>query len=1194
MPHVSVVIPAFNRAETIAETFDSLLAQSFEDWEAVVVDDGSEDTTAEIVRAYAARDHRFRLHRQANAGVSAARNTGIAEAKSPWLMFLDADDWLAPDALTRLSAAAAQDRHVALAVGGSVQMLSDGSQQPEETPPSEEELFLTFARTCAFSIHACIVSTARVRAVGGFDDTLVTCEDWDLWLRIARTLPRLARVQEKVAYYRIREGSASRAPRRLLLDGLRVIERAHRDEPRLANWVGQLHPLPTAAHAASARLYFLAYVAGLEIGAGGDPLELIALVPDPAAGSVYSDHLAETLFRSIALGRSQSLSAWTSFPEPVRSGVDRFVAAVAEVTGSEWLPATTKLEFEQLVAEYASDRSDHVRFGEAELFRVRIGSSPEHRPLAAGTGRVMLQLRTEAGLMEGTTLPACDRTLTAGVAADALLGERAWELLATLLETTAYPMLELKRNRNRQMIRVRRGSVLIGEIPAGLLAEDRPAAIHSVAGWIVFLQELWGRPEFSSEEFYAGSARSRADVAERIAAGDQDPVRVEIADELPAVAASGTSALVEVTLAGVPLFALRIPAVDGAVSRDRLRRAINQAGKFELCRVAIRETVLLGTWPAATPLRERLRAVAARRTQTAATQRAELDPDPRVAALLAETLPDDRSALLIGRRPGAAVGGAGSRLASFPAASAEVMATAARRAGQSVREIGDSSRPRLGLYLPWLFDPATDQIPLDPDASERVREFEDLFAARVDPWDYTSPYEERKYEDTLALLPASAATGLELGCAEGFFTPRLASRTAQLTVVDISATALERARSRCAEFTNIAYEQLDVFADPLPYTFDLIVCSEILYYLPDRAALRPVLRKIIGALRPGGTLITTHANVVVDEPGAPGFDWDVPLGAAAIEAALRADRRISLAEQRLTPYYRAQRYTRFGSRRRWLLPTRRSPPISHTDAGAAPTPDVQRTFLPDGGTVDTSERDQVTSRLPVLMYHRIDADDAPSYRRWTTTPEAFEAQLAWLREHHFQTASIQEWSAAASEDRPLTGRRIVITFDDGYTGFSEHALPRLESYGYSADLFVVSNHVGATNSWERGEIERFELMDWETLAALPERVVRIGSHTRHHPLLTTLGASEATDELAGSRYELEHRLGRRVTAIAYPFGASDPAIQHLAGAAGYEHAFTTHNWPAYARSLPLAIPRLEVFGGISSVEFARLVSPRDV
>ncbi len=76
MPAVSVVVPAFNRAETIAVTLDSLVAQSFTDWEAIVVDDGSTDSTAAVVERYAVSDARIRLLRQANAGVGAARNVG--------------------------------------------------------------------------------------------------------------------------------------------------------------------------------------------------------------------------------------------------------------------------------------------------------------------------------------------------------------------------------------------------------------------------------------------------------------------------------------------------------------------------------------------------------------------------------------------------------------------------------------------------------------------------------------------------------------------------------------------------------------------------------------------------------------------------------------------------------------------------------------------------------------------------------------------------------------------------------------------------------------------------------------------------------------------------------------------------------------------------------------------------------------
>lgn len=91
---VSVVIPAHNAAATIAETLQSLQSQSFTGWEAIVVDDGSRDTTSEIVSRFAQEDSRIRIVSQPNQGVSAARNTGIEHAGADWLLFLDADDWI--------------------------------------------------------------------------------------------------------------------------------------------------------------------------------------------------------------------------------------------------------------------------------------------------------------------------------------------------------------------------------------------------------------------------------------------------------------------------------------------------------------------------------------------------------------------------------------------------------------------------------------------------------------------------------------------------------------------------------------------------------------------------------------------------------------------------------------------------------------------------------------------------------------------------------------------------------------------------------------------------------------------------------------------------------------------------------------------------------------------------------------------
>lgn len=91
---ISVIIPVYNAAPYLRECLDSVLAQTHKDWEAICVDDGSSDGSAVILDEYAARDVRFRVIHQTNAGVSAARNRGLAAAKGDWVGFLDADDWL--------------------------------------------------------------------------------------------------------------------------------------------------------------------------------------------------------------------------------------------------------------------------------------------------------------------------------------------------------------------------------------------------------------------------------------------------------------------------------------------------------------------------------------------------------------------------------------------------------------------------------------------------------------------------------------------------------------------------------------------------------------------------------------------------------------------------------------------------------------------------------------------------------------------------------------------------------------------------------------------------------------------------------------------------------------------------------------------------------------------------------------------
>ena len=99
-PFFSIIIPVYNVALYLRECLDSVLAQTFKDWEAICVDDGSTDESGKILDEYGARDKRFRVVHQGNAGVSAARNRGLEEAKGEWVWFLDGDDLILPGALT--------------------------------------------------------------------------------------------------------------------------------------------------------------------------------------------------------------------------------------------------------------------------------------------------------------------------------------------------------------------------------------------------------------------------------------------------------------------------------------------------------------------------------------------------------------------------------------------------------------------------------------------------------------------------------------------------------------------------------------------------------------------------------------------------------------------------------------------------------------------------------------------------------------------------------------------------------------------------------------------------------------------------------------------------------------------------------------------------------------------------------------
>lgn len=216
MPRVSVVTPCFNAAEFIDATIASLQAQSLTDWEMVVVDDGSSDGSPQRVEACG--DARVRLLRQANAGPSAARNAGIAAARSEYIAFLDADDLALPQRLA--AQAAVLDADPALAVVASGFTWIDAAGAPLPSPHSWQYPFdLNALRDwlfdCPLVPSATMIRRAAWQAVGGFDPALRGGEDWHFWLRLVLAGQRMAWLKEVVTLYR-------RLPTGLAADGVRM------------------------------------------------------------------------------------------------------------------------------------------------------------------------------------------------------------------------------------------------------------------------------------------------------------------------------------------------------------------------------------------------------------------------------------------------------------------------------------------------------------------------------------------------------------------------------------------------------------------------------------------------------------------------------------------------------------------------------------------------------------------------------------------------------------------------------------------------------------------------------------------------------------------------------------------------------------------------------------------------------------
>ena len=186
-PQVSVIIPTYNRAWVIEEAIDSVLAQDYTEFELIVVDDGSTDHTSDVLDSYR---NVIKVFPQKNKGVSAARNRGIAEASGKFIAFLDSDDLWLPQKLTVQIEFFDQTPDALICQTDEIWIRNGLRVNPKKRHKKPSGMiFKPSLKLCLVSPSATMIHRGLFDRVGGFDETLPACEDYDLWLRISCRFP---------------------------------------------------------------------------------------------------------------------------------------------------------------------------------------------------------------------------------------------------------------------------------------------------------------------------------------------------------------------------------------------------------------------------------------------------------------------------------------------------------------------------------------------------------------------------------------------------------------------------------------------------------------------------------------------------------------------------------------------------------------------------------------------------------------------------------------------------------------------------------------------------------------------------------------------------------------------------------------------------------------------------------------------
>ena len=223
---VSIIMPAYNAGQTIQQAIQSVVDQTHQRRELIVIDDGSSDDTAAIVRGFG---EAVRYHRQQNAGPAVARNCGIRLSRFPWVAFLDADDvWLPEKLSTQLEAVGKSGARAVYTNCRNFGSIDRVAEFRSEQPMPSGDVFEDLLHDNFLTLSTLMIRRDALRAANGFLSEMTGAEDWDLWLRLAADGVEFEPVAEPLVLYRWQDNSFSKNNERMTRMRAITVEKALR------------------------------------------------------------------------------------------------------------------------------------------------------------------------------------------------------------------------------------------------------------------------------------------------------------------------------------------------------------------------------------------------------------------------------------------------------------------------------------------------------------------------------------------------------------------------------------------------------------------------------------------------------------------------------------------------------------------------------------------------------------------------------------------------------------------------------------------------------------------------------------------------------------------------------------------------------------------------------------------------------